>query len=45
MAKGMDQQRLATETGYWPLFTMTRSRKQANPFQLDSKAPKGAFRD
>ncbi len=47
MAKGMDQQRLATETGYWPLFRYDPRLKEQgkNPFQLDSKAPKGAFRD
>ena len=42
MAKGMDQQKLAAETGYWPLFRYDpRLKLQGkNPFQLDSKAPK-----
>jgi pyruvate-ferredoxin/flavodoxin oxidoreductase len=42
MAKGMDQQKLAAETGYWPLFRYDPRLKAEgkNPFQLDSKAPK-----
>jgi pyruvate-ferredoxin/flavodoxin oxidoreductase len=47
MAKGMDQQRLAVESGYWPLYRYDpRQRAQGkNPFQLDSKPPKVQFRD
>jgi pyruvate-ferredoxin/flavodoxin oxidoreductase len=47
MAKGMDQQRLAVESGHWPLYRYDpRLRAQGkNPFQLDSKPPKIAFRD
>ena len=47
MAKGMDQQRLAVESGYWPLYRFDpRLRAEAkNPFQLDSKAPKIKFTD
>jgi pyruvate-ferredoxin/flavodoxin oxidoreductase len=47
MAKGMEQQRLATEAGYWPLYRFDpRLRAEGkNPFQLDSKAPKIALRD
>ncbi|MBX2997815.1 MAG: pyruvate:ferredoxin (flavodoxin) oxidoreductase [Caldilineaceae bacterium] len=42
MAKGMDQQKLAAESGYWPLYRYDPRLKAAgkNPFQLDSKAPK-----
>lgn len=42
MSKGLDQQKLATETGYWPLyrFDPTIVEEGKNPFQLDSRAPK-----
>jgi pyruvate-ferredoxin/flavodoxin oxidoreductase len=42
MEHGLDQQRLATESGYWPLYRFD-PRKQAegeHPFMLDSAAPK-----
>ena len=47
MAKGLDQQRLAVESGYWPLYRYDpRLRVEGkNPFQLDSKPPKIQFRD
>ncbi|GIV69151.1 pyruvate:ferredoxin (flavodoxin) oxidoreductase [Caldilinea sp.] len=47
MAKGMEQQRLAVESGYWPLYRYDpRLRAEGkNPFQLDSKPPKIRFRD
>ena len=47
MAKGLDQQRLAVESGHWPLYRYDpRLRGEGkNPFQLDSKPPKIAFRD
>jgi pyruvate-ferredoxin/flavodoxin oxidoreductase len=47
MAKGMEQQKLAVESGYWPLYRFDpRLRAEGkNPFQLDSKAPKIHFRD
>jgi pyruvate-ferredoxin/flavodoxin oxidoreductase len=47
MAKGMEQQKLAVESGYWPLYRYDpRLREEGkNPFQLDSKAPKVRFRD
>ena len=47
MAKGMEQQKLAVESGYWPLYRFDpRLRAEGkNPFQLDSKAPKIQFRD
>lgn len=47
MAKGLYQQKLANETGYWPLFRFDpRLRDEGkNPFQLDSKAPKLPLKD
>ena len=47
MAKGMDQQKLAVESGHWPLYRYDpRLRAEGkNPFQLDSKAPKIRFRE
>lgn len=47
MAKGMDQQKLAVESGHWPLYRYDpRLRAEGkNPFQLDSKAPKIHFRE
>lgn len=47
MARGMDQQKLAVQTGYWPLYRHD-PRLQAegkNPLQLDSKAPSAQLRD
>ena len=42
MAKGMEQQNLAAQSGYWPLYRYDPRLKDAgkNPLQLDSKAPK-----
>ncbi len=47
MARGMDQQSLATNCGHWPLFRFDprRAEGDANPFQLDSKAPSVRFKD
>jgi pyruvate-ferredoxin/flavodoxin oxidoreductase len=41
MAKGLEQQALAAQAGYWPLYRYDPRRKAEgkNPFQLDSKAP------
>jgi len=41
MRKGLDQQRLAVESGIWPLFRYNPSLRTEgkNPFTLDSKAP------
>jgi pyruvate-ferredoxin/flavodoxin oxidoreductase len=38
---GMDQQKLAVQTGYWPLFRYNPALKLQgkNPLQLDSRAP------
>jgi pyruvate-ferredoxin/flavodoxin oxidoreductase len=42
MAKGMQQQKLAVESGYWPLYRFNPSLadQNKNPFQLDSRDPK-----
>ena len=47
MAKGLDQQKNATLSGYWPLYRFDPRLVEAgkNPFQLDSRAPKLPFRD
>jgi pyruvate-ferredoxin/flavodoxin oxidoreductase len=47
MQKGMDQQRLAVESGYWPLFRYDPRlvEEGKNPFQLDSRAPKIPFQE
>ncbi len=41
MTKGMDQQKLAVESGIWPLYRYDPRRRVEglNPFQLDSKEP------
>jgi pyruvate-ferredoxin/flavodoxin oxidoreductase len=41
MAKGLEQQKLAMQSGYWPLFRYNPALGHAgkNPLQLDSKAP------
>jgi pyruvate-ferredoxin/flavodoxin oxidoreductase len=43
LAYGLDQQKLAVETGYWPLYRFDPRRLQAgeNPLVLDSAPPKG----
>ncbi len=47
MKYGLDQQRLAVESGYWPLFRYNPmlAKEGKNPFSLDSKPPKVAFKD
>ena len=47
MGKCMDQQALAVESGYWPLYRFDpRLREQGkNPFQLDCKPPSKSFHD
>jgi len=41
MTKGMDQQKLAVDSGYWTLFRFNPDliKQNKNPMQLDSKAP------
>jgi pyruvate-ferredoxin/flavodoxin oxidoreductase len=47
MRTGMGIQKLAVETGYWPLYRFDpRLIEQGkNPLQLDSRAPTGSFKD
>ncbi|MCC7355413.1 MAG: pyruvate:ferredoxin (flavodoxin) oxidoreductase [Anaerolineae bacterium] len=47
MTKGMQQQRLAVESGYWPLYRYNPALRAEgkNPLQLDSKAPAVPLRD
>jgi pyruvate-ferredoxin/flavodoxin oxidoreductase len=47
MAKGMQQQKLAVESGYWPLyrFNPALEGEGKNPFQLDSHDPKIRLED
>ena len=47
MAKGMTQQKLAVESGYWPLYRFDPKLESEgkNPFQLDSKDPKIPLQD
>ncbi|HLO00408.1 MAG TPA: pyruvate:ferredoxin (flavodoxin) oxidoreductase, partial [Pyrinomonadaceae bacterium] len=42
MAKGMHQQKLAVDSGYWPLYRYQPklAEENKNPFQLDSHGPK-----
>jgi pyruvate-ferredoxin/flavodoxin oxidoreductase len=41
MAYGAEQQKLAVETGYWPLYRFDPRRNGEGAFQLDSNEPKG----
>ncbi len=47
MAYGLEQQKIAVETAYWPLFRFDPRRRAAgeNPFQLDSAAPKSRLEE
>ncbi|HEY3343267.1 MAG TPA: pyruvate:ferredoxin (flavodoxin) oxidoreductase, partial [Anaerolineae bacterium] len=47
MTKGMTQQKLAVDSGYWPLyhFNPTLRAQGKNPFVLDSGAPKLPLKD
>lgn len=47
MKNGLTQQKLAVDSGYWPLFRFDPSKTEEgkNPFQLDSKPPKTALKD
>lgn len=46
LKNGLTQQKLAVDTGYWPLFRFNPDRvsEGKNPFQLDSKAPSVPFK-
>jgi pyruvate-ferredoxin/flavodoxin oxidoreductase len=41
MSKGLEQEKLAVQTGHWPLYRYDPAliEKDKNPFILDSKAP------
>ena len=47
MAKGMHQQKLAVESGHWPLYRYVPklAGENKNPFQLDSSEPKVPLKD
>ncbi|MBN1286090.1 MAG: pyruvate:ferredoxin (flavodoxin) oxidoreductase [Anaerolineae bacterium] len=47
MSKGLNQQKLAVDSGHWPLYRFDPRLKDEgkNPFQLDSKAPKIPLKD
>ena len=47
MAKGMHQQKLAVDSGYWPLYRYNPRlvEENKNPFQLDSSDPKIPLRE
>lgn len=47
MSKGMQQQKLAVESGYWPLYRYDPklATEGKNPFQLDSRDPKIPLQD
>jgi pyruvate-ferredoxin/flavodoxin oxidoreductase len=47
MAKGMDQQKLAVDSGHWPLYHYNPMLKAEgkNPFQLDCRTPKIPLKD
>ena len=47
MAKGMNNQRMAVESGHWPLYRYNPllAKEGKNPFKLDSKPPKISFED
>jgi pyruvate-ferredoxin/flavodoxin oxidoreductase len=47
MAHGMEQQKAAVNSGYWPLFRYNPAlaAQEKNPFQLDSRSPNVALKD
>jgi len=47
MEHGLEQQKIAVETGYWPLFRYDprRAAKGESPLKIDSGAPKGKVLD
>ncbi|GAB4330925.1 MAG: pyruvate:ferredoxin (flavodoxin) oxidoreductase [Calditrichia bacterium] len=47
MRYGLNQQKLAVQSGYWPLFRFNPALKEKgeNPFKLDSKAPAIPLKD
>jgi len=47
LRQGMQQQKMAADSGYWPLFRYNPAEAAAGkpPLVIDSKAPKAAFKD
>ncbi len=47
MGRSQNEEKLAVETGYWPLYRYDPRKKEEgkNPFQLDSKEPNGKLHD
>jgi pyruvate-ferredoxin/flavodoxin oxidoreductase len=47
MGRSQEEEKKAVETGYWPLYRFNPSLKEEgkNPFVLDSKDPKGDFKE
>jgi pyruvate-ferredoxin/flavodoxin oxidoreductase len=47
MGQSQEEEKKAVETGYWPLYRYNPTLKEEgkNPFILDSKEPKGSFRE
>jgi len=47
MSRGMNQQKLAVDSGYWPLYRYDPALgiQGKNPFQLDSKDPRIPLKD
>ena len=47
LVHGLEQQKLAVQSGYWPLIRYNPALREAgkNPFQLDSKAPSIRLKD
>jgi len=47
MAHGMEHQKLATQSGHWPLYRYNPENREVgkNPFKLDSKAPSIKLQD
>ena len=47
MSKGMNQQKMAVESGYWPLYRYDPrlAAEGKNPFQLDAKEPSIPLKD
>jgi pyruvate-ferredoxin/flavodoxin oxidoreductase len=45
MAKSQLEEKLAVESGYWPLYRYNPSMPEGERFKWESKDPKGSFQD
>ena len=47
ISHGLDQQKLAVDSGYWPLYRFNPERRKMgqNPLQIDSKEPRISFQE